>query len=301
MPSDNEWLIRRKWRCNDVPLTEYQKNVLCGTLLGDASLQFPSKACRVPIYTTTHSEKQKEYSILLADILGGKCKYRERLDKRTNKVYKAYDVSVPSNMYFLDLYSELYQDKIKQPTERFLSSFNEISLAFWFMDDGYSNDGTFFLCTDSFILETCNFLTKHIEEQLGLHFRVTRHEKNYRLRLRFDDRNKFVDMISPYLIDCVKYKIDIPIIFKPHRNNIRLTTEEFIKRAKEVHGDKYDYSKVEYTNNRTKVCIICSEHGEFWQRPSEHNYKKKSGCPECAKTKRILSRTINKRKKELCD
>ena len=43
--------------------------------------------------------------------------------------------------------------------------------------------------------------------------------------------------------------------------------EIFIERAKKVHGDKYDYSKVEYVNTHTKVCIICPEHGEFWQLP----------------------------------
>ena len=37
-----------------------------------------------------------------------------------------------------------------------------------------------------------------------------------------------------------------------------------IEKAKRVHGDKYDYSKVEYVNTATKVCIICPEHGEFW-------------------------------------
>ena len=48
---------------------------------------------------------------------------------------------------------------------------------------------------------------------------------------------------------------------------MRKTTEQFIKEAKMVHGDKYDYSKVEYINNRTKVCIICPKHGEFWITP----------------------------------
>lgn len=59
----------------------------------------------------------------------------------------------------------------------------------------------------------------------------------------------------------------------------KLTTEEFIRRAKEVHGDKYDYSKVEYINNKTKVCIICPIHGEFWQTPKEHLFGQ--GCPKC--------------------
>ena len=43
--------------------------------------------------------------------------------------------------------------------------------------------------------------------------------------------------------------------------------EIFIEKAKKVHGDKYDYSKVEYVNAYTKACIICPIHGEFWQLP----------------------------------
>ena len=61
--------------------------------------------------------------------------------------------------------------------------------------------------------------------------------------------------------------------------NIKKTSKEFIARAHEVHGDKYDYSKVEYKNNSTKVCIICEEHGEFWQLPNNHI--KGQGCPKC--------------------
>ena len=57
------------------------------------------------------------------------------------------------------------------------------------------------------------------------------------------------------------------------------TTEEFIKDARKVHGDKYDYSKVEYVNKRTKVCIICQKHGEFWQ--TSGNHIQGNGCPKC--------------------
>lgn len=55
---------------------------------------------------------------------------------------------------------------------------------------------------------------------------------------------------------------------------------KFITKAKRVHGDKYDYSKVEYTNSQVKVCIICPEHGEFWQTPAKHIHGQ--GCPRCA-------------------
>ena len=69
-----------------------------------------------------------------------------------------------------------------------------------------------------------------------------------------------------------------------------MTTEEFIKRAREVHGNKYDYSKVEYTDYKTKVCIVCPEHGEFWQRPEQH-YKGR-GCPVCGVNKCASARRI---------
>lgn len=63
------------------------------------------------------------------------------------------------------------------------------------------------------------------------------------------------------------------------------TTEEFIARAREIHSDKYDYSKVEYINCDTKVCIICPEHGEFWQTPYNH-INRKHGCPICSRKNR---------------
>ena len=55
--------------------------------------------------------------------------------------------------------------------------------------------------------------------------------------------------------------------------------EDFISKAIAIHGNKYDYSKVNYLNSRTKVCIICPEHGEFWQTP--HNHLKGYGCRKC--------------------
>lgn len=63
----------------------------------------------------------------------------------------------------------------------------------------------------------------------------------------------------------------------------QLTTEKFIEKSREVHGNKYNYSNVNYTNNNTKVCIVCPEHGEFWQRPSSH--LNGCGCPKCANQK----------------
>ena len=61
----------------------------------------------------------------------------------------------------------------------------------------------------------------------------------------------------------------------------KLSNKEFITKAKLVHGDRYNYSKVNYINSKTEVIIICKEHGEFQQRPDTHTYRK-SGCSECS-------------------
>lgn len=61
----------------------------------------------------------------------------------------------------------------------------------------------------------------------------------------------------------------------------RKTKDEFVKESNKIHNNVYDYSKVEYTNNRTKVCIICPIHGEFFMRPDDHLHG--HGCPKCSK------------------
>ena len=75
-----------------------------------------------------------------------------------------------------------------------------------------------------------------------------------------------------------------PKCAQEHKSQLRKDSlETFIEKAEQIHGNKYDYSKVDYKNNRTKVCIICSKHGEFWQLPLDHLSRK--GCPKCSKSK----------------
>lgn len=59
----------------------------------------------------------------------------------------------------------------------------------------------------------------------------------------------------------------------------RMTKENFIDKAKKIHGDRYEYSKVVYINNNTKVTITCPAHGDFEQQPSNHLLGK--GCLKC--------------------
>lgn len=59
----------------------------------------------------------------------------------------------------------------------------------------------------------------------------------------------------------------------------RLTTDVFIERSVSVHGYRYDYSLVNYTNTLEKVKILCKKHGVFFQKPGQH--MRGAGCPSC--------------------
>ena len=75
------------------------------------------------------------------------------------------------------------------------------------------------------------------------------------------------------------------------------TTEDFIKKAKTIHGNRYDYSKVVYKGIFEKIIIVCFEHGEFIQTPANHFQG--SGCSICAieRTKRTKEQFIKEANK----
>ena len=68
-------------------------------------------------------------------------------------------------------------------------------------------------------------------------------------------------------------------------------TELFIEKARRVHGDMYDYSKVEYKHSKIHVTLLCSTHGEFLSRPNDH--LNGHGCKQCGIYRRSIERTSN--------
>ena len=69
--------------------------------------------------------------------------------------------------------------------------------------------------------------------------------------------------------------------------------ERFVEKARQLHGNRYDYSKVKYINAKTKVTIVCEHHGEFEQTPSNHlsNFN----CQRCAKNLKMSTESFVER------
>jgi very-short-patch-repair endonuclease len=67
-------------------------------------------------------------------------------------------------------------------------------------------------------------------------------------------------------------------------DNLRYDTEEFIRLAKQVHDNRYDYTNVKYSGAHEKVTIRCNIHGDFEQKPNDH-LNNSTGCPVCKESK----------------
>lgn len=105
------------------------------------------------------------------------------------------------------------------------------------------------------------------------------------------NKSTFIDSHTPMKIICPKHgefwkspknilKYDCwKCSYEKRSNKNLLTTEEFINRAKKIHGDKYNYSESIYNGTKTPIKIICPKHGEFMQTPNDHLSGK--GCQLC--------------------
>ena len=119
------------------------------------------------------------------------------------------------------------------------------------------------------------------------------------------DKFKFVNMNTKGEIFCKKHNITFLQTPEKHllgqgcqlckKEKISIKNKDddakFIEKAKKIHDNVYDYSKVKYVNSNTKVCIICPKHGEFWQLPTNH--LKGQGCPQCGRESTINSKKSN--------
>jgi protein-arginine kinase activator protein McsA len=71
----------------------------------------------------------------------------------------------------------------------------------------------------------------------------------------------------------------------------KMTTQIFVNKSLERHGDRYDYTLTQYVKSNTKVTILCHLHGPFNQRPNDHLTG--NGCPECGQLLRQQNRKIS--------
>lgn len=142
---------------------------------------------------------------------------------------------------------------------------------------------------------------KQTNEEFISRLKEARGDKYDYSLVEYKDFNEEIDIICPIHGNFKQLPYhhlngtDCPLCSK---SGTTYTTTQFIIRAKEVHGDLYDYSKVSYINSETNIIIICNKHGEFTQLP--HNHINGCGCQKCGlQYRKAQSKLFNKLKKDL--
>lgn len=191
-----------------IKLSYLQKQVFIGTILGDSSLRL-NKGCVSPSMSCAHGIKQKEYCEYKTQIfknLGAKCNYHKRStsDKRNGIFYEDYTMFIPANPEFLPYYKEFYRKNKKIIPINILSNFTEISLAFLFMDDGTKTKTSYKIATNGFDKENIVLFSNFLKAKFNLD--TTIHKDNG-LYIKTNSRNLFTYLISPYIIESMKYKL----------------------------------------------------------------------------------------------
>lgn len=192
-------------------LSDYQKQVLLGTMLGDSSFKKTHDMIN-PGITCGHSIKQKEYCEYKTSIfenLGAKCKHSKRNtpDKRTGKYYEIYTMRVPANSELKGWYNSFYQNGKKRIPFELFEYFTEVSLAFMFMDDGSKTDCGYTIATNCFTEEEIIKFRTFLMSKFNLE---TTMYKSHVLYIRAKSVQKFTDLIFPHIIPSMQYKLHSP-------------------------------------------------------------------------------------------
>lgn len=188
-------------------LTETQKDILIGCILGDGHIQPKGKVI------IEQSVKQKEYLMWkYAELksLAYPAKPREivRKDKRNSKEY--YSFVFYLRQYFRPWREIFYKENKKIFSENLILS--PQSLAVWYMDDGSWSDKRCIISTESFNKDSINRIQNNLYKQFNLE---TALRSNKKLLIRQNSVNKFREIISPYIIPSMKYKVPNPVTTLP--------------------------------------------------------------------------------------
>jgi len=187
-------------------LSEIQEQMILGSLLGDMSCSKRTKNARLNL---VQGIKQKEYFMEKVNILGefmGAYKHSvQKQDKRTGKCYEQMRGDSKQHPVFTEIYNLVYPDGKKTVTKEWLDKITHpIALAYWFMDDGTFN-GT--LATNSFSEKEVDMLIKWLKNYWNINSIKSVNSNSFVIRITEDSRKNFDNLISPFFVNCLKYKL----------------------------------------------------------------------------------------------
>ena len=190
-------------------ITKEEHDLVVGSLMGDASIRQREKnSC----FRFTHSLKQKSYAEWKHKILENfnVSEFRQVKRKIRDHFINAMDFATKTHPVFNHYRNLFYKDGIKTITKEILDQINPRSLAFWVCDDGgYENSQEYIiLCTNAYSLDEHKLMKEFFNKRFNLDPTIGfRDGKYYYLRFKQEDSKKLIQLIKPFIIESMKYKI----------------------------------------------------------------------------------------------
>jgi len=189
-----------------------QKDILLGTLLGDASLQTYTKGKTYRL-RFLQSDDHREYLWHLYSIFKDYCGTEPKFQV-TKQNYKRWYFNTKTYDCFLEFSNIFYYENkkilnYKEYDYKIYEYCSPRSLAYWYMDDGYKrkNSNSGLLCTDNFSYEELEFLKELLNNKFNIHVSFHKKGPNHRIYIPSKSFNNFRNLIKPYIIESMKYKL----------------------------------------------------------------------------------------------
>ncbi len=194
-----------------MPLSERQKAIVIGTLLGDGCLETNGRYVRL---RTDHSERQKKYVFWkfreIHNLTSGKPRFVECYDRRTRKIYKHWRFDTISTEILVPFKNLFYTDGKKGiPSNMIELLIRPLSLAVWFMDDGYRRKdckGAYFN-TQAYSKQGQRLLQEALEKNFGIKTRIHWARGRPKLYIPSSEFDAFQDLIKTEAIPCLGEKL----------------------------------------------------------------------------------------------
>ena len=186
-------------------LSKKQKELIIGCVLGDGYLR-KLAGRRYAFLEVNHSYKAKDYVEWKYEILKDIVKTPPQRRKQNKGLWKeAYRFYTRQHPFIDEVYQKFYKDGKKVIPKGF--NLTPFMLAVWFMEDGScTKKGDIYLNCQQFDIDSQRRLL-HALRQLGIRARLNKDGRYYRIRIKKESKERFLELVSPYVIDSMRYKL----------------------------------------------------------------------------------------------
>jgi hypothetical protein len=202
--------VKKKTK-EEIQLSYFAESALIGCILGDGYLhRCENHNAKGRICQGIKQEAYLKHKYeLFKEIANENFKFDKiRLtDRKTGivKIHKSISFSFLSNGYLNKFYDNIYIDNVKKITDFAIEKYNEISLAYHFMDDGCKSKSGFKLCTYGFELEDIKKLSNHLRNNFDLKTTI---QKSKCIYIKKESAETFINIVGKYIVPTLKYKIN---------------------------------------------------------------------------------------------